>query len=69
MNAEYQRLEAEARVVERQMRELAATIELHSALDHAKFEQWIAGLGRKLASLHQGMALIRATESFEMRRI
>src|SRR5580698_2849566 len=68
MNAEYQRLESEASDVERQMRELTATIELHSALDHAKFEQRIAELGRKLASLHQGLALIRATDSLEMHK-
>ncbi len=68
MNAEYQRLAAEASGVEQQMRELTATIELHSALGHAKFERRIAELGRKLASLHQGMALIRATESLEMHK-
>lgn len=68
MNAEYQRLEAEASDVERQMRFLWTTIELSSASGHAKFEQQISDLGRKLASLHHGMALIRAADSAEMRR-
>jgi hypothetical protein len=68
MNAEYQRLEAEASEVERQMRELSATVDVSSASAHAKFEQQIADLGRKLASLHQGMALIRTANSSEMRQ-
>jgi len=68
MNAEYQRLEAEASEVARQMRDLATTVELSSASGHAKFEQQIASLGRKLASLHHGMALLRASNSPEMRQ-
>ena len=67
MNAEYQRLEAEASAVENQMRDLATTVDLGSASDHATFEQQVAKLGRRLASFHQGMALIRAVESSEMR--
>jgi len=47
MNAEYQRLEAEASEVARQTRDLATTVELSSASGHAKFEQQIASLGRK----------------------
>ena len=57
MNAEYQRLEAEASDVEKQMRELAFTFELKTASGHAAFEQEIGKLGRKLAALHHGMAL------------
>jgi hypothetical protein len=68
MNAEYQRLEAEASEVERQMRILSTTVELSSASGHAKFERQISDLGRKLASLRHGMALIQATDSSEMRR-
>ncbi len=68
MNAEYQRLEAEAREVEGQMRDSASTVELRSASDHAKFEQDMAELGRKLASLRHGMALLRAVESAKMRK-
>jgi hypothetical protein len=68
MNAEYQRLEAEASDVERQMRILSTTFELGSAANHAKFEQQVCDLGRKFASLHHGMALIRALDSSEMRR-
>ena len=67
MNAEYQRLESEASAVECQMRESAATVDLSSASGHATFEQQIANLGRKLASLRQGMSLIRAVGSLEMR--
>ena len=66
MNAEYQRLEVEASVVESQMRELATTVDLSSATGHATVEQQIAKLGRKLASLRHGMALIRAVESLGM---
>ena len=69
MNAEYQRLEAEASEVQRQMRTLSTTVELSSASGHATFERQICDLGRKLASLHHGMALIQATDSSEMRRI
>jgi hypothetical protein len=68
MNAEYQRLEAEASEVQRQMRTLSTTVELSSASGHATFERQISDLGRKLASLHHGMALIQATDSSEMRR-
>ena len=66
MNAEYQRLEVESSVVESQMRELATTVDLSSASGHATFEQQIAKLGRKLASLRQGMSLIRTVESLGM---
>ena len=68
MNAEYQRLEAEASEVERQMRIVSTTVELSSASGHAKFERQICDLGRKLASLHHGMALIQAVDSSEMRQ-
>jgi hypothetical protein len=68
MNAEYQRLEAAASDLEREMRELATTVELSLATTHAKFGQQIAELGRKLASVHHGMALLRAVNSSEMRQ-
>jgi hypothetical protein len=68
MNAEYQRLDDEASEVERRMRELSSTADLRSASAHAKFEQQIGELGRKLASLHHGMALLQAVNSSEMRR-
>lgn len=68
MNPEYQRLEAEAIAVEIQLRELSATVQIWSAAEHAKFEQRSADLGRKLASLRQGMALILATNSPEMQQ-
>ena len=69
MNAEYQRLEAEASEVEARMRSLATTVDLRSPSEHAKFEGQIADLGRKLASLHHGMALVRAANSSEMKKL
>lgn len=68
MNAEYQRLEADAREVERQLRELGERVELRSPSDHAKFEQQIGQLGVKLSSLHHGLALLRTVNSPEMRK-
>jgi len=68
MNAEYQRLQAEASDVERQMHDLATTVDLSSASGHAQFEQQIASLGRKLASLHHGLALVRAVNSSQLRQ-
>ena len=66
MNAEYQRLETEASAVAGQIRELSQSIDFFSASDHAKFEQQMGELGRKLASLHQGLALNRMINSPEM---
>ena len=68
MNTEYQRLEAEASDVERQMRNLAETGVLRSSVDHPRFEQQMAELGRKLASLRHAQALIRTASSSEMRQ-
>ena len=67
MNAEYQRLEAEASDVERQIQDAVSGVKLLSAVDLAAFEKRIADLGRKLASLGLGMALIRSVESLEMK--
>jgi hypothetical protein len=67
MNAEYQRLEAEASAVELELRDLATTVDLRTSADLAKWEQQIADLGRKLASVRLGLALIRAANSPEMR--
>jgi hypothetical protein len=68
MNAEYQRLEAEASDVENQLGELASAVDLHSGSDVAEFEKQVATLGRKLASLRLGMALIRSVSSLEMKK-
>ena len=68
MNAEYQRLQAEASDVERQMHDLTATVDLSSASGHAQFEQQISSLGRKLASLQHGLALVRAANSSQLRQ-
>jgi hypothetical protein len=67
MNAEYQRLEAEASAVEMQLHDLGMAVDLRSAADLAKREQELGNLGRKLASLRLGQALIRAANSSEMR--
>ena len=50
------------------MRNLAETGDLRSSADLTKFEQQVAELGRKLASLCQGQALIRAANSPELRQ-
>ena len=68
MDAEYQRLDAAARDVEDQLRELPLTVELRSAADVAKLEQQMADLGRKLAALRLGLALTRAVNSPELRQ-
>ena len=68
MNSEYQRLAAEASEVEGQIADLVARVELRSPSDHARFEQQNAALGRKLASVRHGMALIRAVNSAELRQ-
>lgn len=68
MNAGYQRLEAEASDVENQMRMLAGEVTLRSASDVAKFEKQIADLGRKLASLRLGIAILRSVESLNMKK-
>ena len=68
MNAEYQRLEADAREVQQQIQELETTFDLRSMPDLVKCEQQMAGLGRKLASLRLGMALIRAVNSLDLKK-
>ena len=45
MNAEYERLEAEARDAEKQMRELAGATDLKSAATLVEFETQVADLG------------------------
>ena len=67
MNAEYQRLEAEASAVEKEMQVLTSSRVPISAFDLAKLEQEISQLGRKLASLRLGMVLVRTAESQAMR--
>jgi hypothetical protein len=68
MNAEYQRLEAEASDVTRRMMELSAGAALRSSVELAGLETELAGLGRRLASLHLGMALVRSVASPELAR-
>ena len=69
MNAEYQRLEAEASAVSQQIQDLVSSCKIRSACEHAEFEKQNAALGRKLTSLHHGMALIQAVNSLEMEKV
>ena len=66
MNAEYQRLEAEASDVMRELQSLSAAGTLQSSVEVSKCESQAGELGRRLASLHLGMKLIRSVESPEM---
>lgn len=68
MNAEYQRLEAEASEVSRRMAEFSTRATLLSSVDLTGLETELAGLGRRLASLHLGMALVRLVASSELAR-
>ena len=61
------RMEHFHREVESQIGDLVARVELRSPSDHARFERQNAALGRKLSSVHHGMALIRAVNSAEER--
>ena len=66
MNVEHQWLEAEASEVERRMREVSATVDLRSPSARAAFEQQMSKLGRTLASLHHGMALLGGVDSADL---
>ena len=57
MNAEYQRLEAEASEVHNQIDELVKSCGQMVAADFQKFEAKIAGLHQRLAGLRPGMGL------------
>lgn len=66
MNAEYKRLEAEARKVDREIQELTET-SVVTAAEHAQVERQLAELHTKLRSLRHGMLLIRSVNSRGMR--
>ena len=66
MNAEYQRLEAEASDVMRQMQSLSSEGTLRASVGVSQCESLFGELGRRLASLHLGMKLIRSVESPEV---
>ena len=66
MNAEYQRLEAEASEVQNQIDELVRTCGQMLAADFQKFEAEIAGLHQRLAGLRQGMGLLKLAGSAKM---
>ena len=66
MDAEYQRLEAEASEVENQIDELLRTCDQMVAADFQKFEARIAVLHQRLAGLRQGMGLLKLAGSAKM---
>ena len=68
MNAEYKRLEAEARDVEQQIQELIQSSVVTSTAEHVQAEQNLARLHVKLGSLRHGMLLLRSVSSGEMGR-
>lgn len=68
MNAEYQRLEAEAGDVQQQMQNLSGKVMPGPVPEKSRFGRELVGLGRRLAALRQGQALIRTVDSAGMRR-
>ena len=68
MNAEYQRLEAEASEVQNQIIELVSSCNQMAAAEFQKFEGRIAGLHQRLAGLRQGMGLLKLAGSAKMRK-
>jgi len=63
MNAEYKRLEAEAREVDRQIQEIADTTIVTSPAEHVQIERQLSELHTKLRSLRHGILLIRSVNS------
>jgi predicted nuclease with TOPRIM domain len=55
MNAEYQRLEAEASEVQQQINELVSSRNQMAAADFQKFETEMARLHHRLAGLRKGI--------------
>jgi hypothetical protein len=68
MNAEYRRLETEARTVERQIQNLTETRIVTTAMEHAQVERELSDQHTKLRSLRHGMLLIRSVNSGNMRQ-
>jgi len=66
MNAEYQRLEAEASEVQNQIDQLVKSCGQMLAADFQKFEAKITGLHQRLAGLRQGMGLLKLAGSAKM---
>jgi hypothetical protein len=67
MNAEYQRLENEARAVERQIQEIVETRIVTSAAEHAQLERELAELHTRLRSLRHALVLLRSVNSSRLR--
>ena len=63
MNAEYQRLEAEAREVQRRIEELVGSAGRMAVSEYHKFESEMVRLHQRLAGLHQGMGLLKLAGS------
>ncbi len=67
MNAEYKRLESDARAIDRQIQELTET-GVFTAAEHSQFERTLSELYIRLRSLRHAMLLIRSVDSPEMRK-
>jgi hypothetical protein len=67
MNAEYQRLENEARAVERQIQEIVEMRIVTSAAEHAQLERELAELHTRLRSLRHALVLLRSVNSSRLR--
>jgi hypothetical protein len=67
MNAEYQRLEAEARAVQRQIDDIVATRSVTSAAEHMQLERELVALHIRLGSLRHGMVLVRSAAAPQLR--
>ena len=67
MNAEYKRLESDARAIDRQIQELTET-GVFTAAEHSQFERTLSELYIRLRSLRHAMLLIRSVDSDKMRK-
>ena len=63
MNAEYQRLEAEAKEVEQRIRELLESAGSMKETDTVRFEAEMRRLHLRLSGLHEGMGLLKVAGS------
>ena len=68
MNAEHQRLEAEAIEVQQQIKELVSSCSQMVAAEFQKFEARMAQRHQRLAGLRQGMGLLRLAGSAKMKK-
>ena len=67
MNAEYQRLEAAARAVQRQIDDIIETRVVASATEHTQLERELTQLHIRLGSLRHGLVLVRSAAAPHVR--